>query len=117
MNIFTKLWILPASCVGLFLSLLYGRMDVSTLDDLKLIRVRRLFPSYASAQTHGNVILYRGKKMSVFIIEHETVHVRQYMRWGIFFYPAYALCSIWAFLKGESPYFDNCFEKEAYKDK
>jgi len=55
--------------------------------------------------------------MSVFIIEHETVHVRQYMRWGIFFYPAYALCSIWAFLKGESPYFDNCFEKEAYKDK
>jgi hypothetical protein len=44
---------------------------------------------------------------------HELVHVRQYERWGIAFFPAYAASSLWQWLKGRRAYWDNGFEIEA----
>jgi len=45
--------------------------------------------------------------------EHELVHVRQCERWGILFFPAYVLSSLWQGLRGRRPYWDNPFEAEA----
>jgi hypothetical protein len=39
--------------------------------------------------------------------------VRQYERWGLLFYPAYGLSSLWQLLRGRRPYWDNVFEVEA----
>ena len=44
---------------------------------------------------------------------HEHVHVRQYERWGVGFWPAYLLSSARAKLRGGDAYRDNRFEKEA----
>jgi hypothetical protein len=44
---------------------------------------------------------------------HEHVHVRQYERWGVFFFPAYALSGAWQALRGRHWYLDNPFEREA----
>lgn len=44
---------------------------------------------------------------------HERVHVAQYERWGLLFFPAYALASLWQLLRGRRPYWDNVFEVEA----
>jgi hypothetical protein len=48
------------------------------------------------------------------IRSHEHVHVRQYERWGLFFFLAYPLASLLALLAGQRPYFDNVFERAAY---
>jgi hypothetical protein len=44
---------------------------------------------------------------------HECVHVRQALRWGIFFPLAYLAASFWARHQGGCPYADNVFEREA----
>jgi len=48
---------------------------------------------------------------------HELCHVEQQFRWGIFFYPAYLLSSvfIWLFQRSRHAYLDNPFEREARK--
>lgn len=45
---------------------------------------------------------------------HELVHVRQAERWGPLFLAAYCWSSIAALLRGDDPYYDNVFEREAY---
>ena len=44
---------------------------------------------------------------------HELVHVQQCERWGIAFFPAYVLSSVWQALRGRRAYWDNAFEVEA----
>jgi hypothetical protein len=44
---------------------------------------------------------------------HELVHVRQYERWGLMFFPAYAASSVWQWMRGRNAYLDNRFEVEA----
>jgi len=44
---------------------------------------------------------------------HERVHVRQYERWGILFFPLYAASSLAQIARGRDPYRDNAFEREA----
>jgi hypothetical protein len=46
--------------------------------------------------------------------DHERVHVRQVERWGPAFIPAYLLASILAWMRGQDPYLDNHFEREAF---
>jgi hypothetical protein len=48
--------------------------------------------------------------------EHELVHVRQYERWGLLFVPAYLVASLWQKARGRHPYWDNPFEREAYRE-
>jgi hypothetical protein len=45
---------------------------------------------------------------------HERVHVRQYERWGVLFFPLYAASSLWQLARGRDPYLDNRFEREAF---
>jgi hypothetical protein len=47
--------------------------------------------------------------------QHEREHVRQYERWGPFFFVAYAASSAWQVLKGRRAYWDNYFEVQARK--
>jgi hypothetical protein len=69
----------------------------------------------ASAMTLGHVILGQSRWCLDWARDHEHVHVRQYMRWGPFFLPAYALSSFLCWCRGQNPYFDNRFEKPAYE--
>lgn len=47
------------------------------------------------------------------LLEHELVHVRQYERWGVLLWPAYAVASVSAKLRGGNAYSDNHFERQA----
>ena len=68
----------------------------------------------AAAITFGHTVLARTQGDLDASRSHERIHVRQYERWGLFFIPAYLLCSLWLLLRRRSPYWDNPFEKEAY---
>lgn len=72
-------------------------------------------PGGASALTLGHVVLARDAECHERTRIHERVHVRQVERWGLFFLPAYLLCSFWLLLRGRNPYRDNPFEIEAYR--
>lgn len=69
----------------------------------------------AAAMTIGHVILGQDQSCLKECRAHEHVHVRQYERWGIFFFPAYLGASLWLAAMGRDPYFDNPFEVEAYR--
>ena len=69
----------------------------------------------ASAMTIGHVILGQDLNCLNDSRLHEWVHVRQYERWGIFFFPAYFGAMVWMVCKGRHPYFDNPFEVEAFR--
>jgi hypothetical protein len=69
----------------------------------------------AAAMTLGHVILGRDRDALDFTRNHEHVHVGQYMRWGPFFLPAYALSSFLCWRRGLNPYLDNRFEKPAFE--
>lgn len=65
--------------------------------------------------TFGHVILGTCQPTLQALRSHEWVHVRQYERWGPFFFLAYPLSSLWALLQGRHPYWDNAFECAAYR--
>ncbi len=69
----------------------------------------------ASGMTIGHVILGKNARILDDVRLHEHVHIRQYERWGILFLPAYFLSSIFVWLRGKHPYYDNPFEKEAFE--
>lgn len=66
------------------------------------------------AITLGHTILGQTDASLDISRNHETVHVKQYERWGPFFLPAYYLSSIYIWLSGRQFYRDNPFEREAY---
>lgn len=68
-----------------------------------------------AAMTLGHVIIGRSVADLDFTCDHERVHVRQYERWGPFFVPAYFAASAYCWARGRNPYFDNCFEVQAFK--
>ena len=47
---------------------------------------------------------------------HEHAHVRQYERWGLLFFPAYAGASLVAWLCARHPYWHNHFECQARRE-
>lgn len=69
----------------------------------------------ASAMTLGHVILGQDRWSLDWTRNHEHVHVGQYVRWGPFFLPAYALSSFVCWRRGLDPYRDNRFEKPAFE--
>lgn len=69
----------------------------------------------AEAMTIGHVVLGQTFLSLEKTRRHEHVHVRQYERWGLFFFPAYFGASFFQWLKGDHPYFDNPFEVEAFR--
>lgn len=67
-----------------------------------------------NAITFGHVIIGLDQAALDACRAHEHVHVRQYERWGILFYPLYFGSSLLALLRGHSPYWANHFERQAY---
>ena len=66
-----------------------------------------------SAITIGHVIFSRDDATAVKWCAHERIHTRQYERWGVFFPLAYVTASAIAWTRGQCPYRDNIFEREA----
>lgn len=73
-------------------------------------------PFCAAAMTLGHVIIGCDECCLAATREHELVHVRQYERWGPLFIPAYLLSSLWLWTRGRHPYWENPFEREAYRE-
>ncbi|MCA1583289.1 MAG: hypothetical protein LC791_00470 [Acidobacteria bacterium] len=61
----------------------------------------------------GHVVAARDAEALSSTRAHERAHVAQAERWGPFFVPAYLAASLWAVGRGEHPYFDNLFERDA----
>ncbi|QDT43593.1 hypothetical protein Pan241w_36950 [Gimesia alba] len=69
---------------------------------------------FTLALTLGHTILGQTDASLDISRDHETVHIRQYERWGPFFLPAYFLSSLYMWFVGRRFYRDNPFEREAY---
>jgi hypothetical protein len=68
-----------------------------------------------AAMTLGHVVLGCDLECLERTRRHEHVHVRQYERWGPLMIPLYLLYSLLAYRRGQHPYLDNPFEKEAFE--
>ncbi|MFK7736539.1 MAG: hypothetical protein AB8B50_10940 [Pirellulaceae bacterium] len=120
------LWASPYSALGVCIGLLgcatggKGRLRDSALEFYgggTRWMVRRLpLGDRTAGITLGHVILGQEDKMLVQIGAHERVHVRQFERWGPLMGPAYLIASLWAWGRGGDAYWDNVFEKEAYRE-
>ncbi|MGE5097923.1 MAG: hypothetical protein ACM3SO_22490 [Betaproteobacteria bacterium] len=110
------LWALPATCVGACLGLLCLLRGARVRLVEGAIEVGgglpRRFPF--GAITFGHVIIGHTAEGLEDWRAHEQVHVRQYERWGVLFFALYAASSIREWLRGNDPYRDNRFEREAY---
>ena len=67
-----------------------------------------------SAITFGHVIVGVDHLTLERARAHERVHVRQYERWGVLFFPLYLGSSLLELARGRDPYWSNCFEREAH---
>lgn len=116
------LWALPATLVGVVAAIpcalaggrcriVEGVLEVSggRLGD-------RLQRFGFGAITFGHIVIGLDERCLVACRSHERVHVGQYERWGILFFPLYLASSAWQWLRGRDPYRDNRFEREAYGD-
>ncbi len=120
------LWAAPASAVGLVfalaaratgaqMALVQGTLEVAggrvgpAVD-----RLPRCLQFHAI--TFGHVIIATDERLLAACRAHEQVHVRQYERWGVFFFPLYLGSSLVQLVLGRDPYRDNHFERQAYRD-
>lgn len=117
------LWTSPNSLIGLAV----GLLTLATGGQAQVRRgvlefhggfarwlLERLPPRGIIAMTLGHTVLGITAAALDVARDHEHVHVRQYERWGPLFLPAYGLCSLAAWWRGERAYRDNYFEREAY---
>jgi len=123
-SVAVRLWALPTTLVGLILAaaaLFGGRASlragvVEAHGGLLSVALRGwpLFGAGVAAMTLGHVILAMTEEDLERHRGHELVHVQQCERWGPLFLPAYAVSSLWAWLRGRDPYTGNTFEREAF---
>ena len=117
-------WVSPTSVAGLIVALLAAhRGGVAVVDGvleaygpmLEWILSRLPPGGGITAITLGHVVLGRDAAALAATRAHERVHVGQYERWGPLFVPAYLLSGLLALVRGGHPYFDNHFEREAFR--
>ncbi|MHB1245423.1 MAG: hypothetical protein ACYCZH_03220 [Sulfuriferula sp.] len=65
------------------------------------------------AITFGHVVIGLSERHLECLRAHEHEHVRQYERWGIFFFLAYPASSLYQWVRGNKAYWDNWFEVQA----
>jgi hypothetical protein len=117
------LWAAPATAVGLVLALIArvlgaraavvdGTLEVGGGRFGRLVGALPRFLRFG-AITFGHVIVGTNGDALRTARSHEQVHVRQYERWGILFFPLYLGSSLWEVLRGRSAYRGNAFEREA----
>lgn len=120
------IWAAPSTALGLVLVALAAPCGVSGLIVDGVIEAHGPALRWAlqnltwvrggvSAITFGHVVLGIDRDALALTRRHERVHVAQYELWGPFFIPAYLLASLWMLLRGRHPYFDNPFEREAFR--
>lgn len=112
------LWAAPCSTVGLLLggAVCLAGGSARVIDGVLEVALhpapyRGRLPF--SAITFGHVVLGTDADTLARVRAHEQVHVRQYERWGLLFFLAYPAASVYAWLRGRRPYWDNVFEIEA----
>lgn len=124
---FVKLsWALPCTALGLVPSavvILLGGKAMRKDGTLEVTLRKRLSSCGKTAKslpfrgiTFGHIVIAVTEEELGRLRAHELVHVRQYERWGIFFFPAYLGSSLWQLLRGRRPYLDNHFEVQARND-
>ena len=108
-------WAAPCTAVGLvptLAALLSGgsaRIESGVIE-VALSGAERVSRIPFGAITFGHVILGRNARMLKELRPHERMHVRQYERWGPFFFLAYPASSLYQLLRGRNPYWFNYFE-------
>ena len=65
------------------------------------------------AMTLGHVVLGANQETLALHRAHEHEHVRQYERWGVFFFPGYLASSAIQWARGNDAYWHNGFERQA----
>jgi hypothetical protein len=124
MNFLRYAWAAPATLLGLALSIPFlcsgarlrpveGALEVAHPSVERLVSRLPAGLRFA-AITFGHVIIGVNRGTLAHCRSHEHVHVRQYERWGVLFFPVYLGSSLHQFLRGRDPYRDNCFEREAF---
>jgi hypothetical protein len=117
-------WAAPATLVGLLVALpafatgararvVDGAIEVAGG------RIERLIAALPRrcrfcAITFGHLVVCTDECTAAVVRAHERVHVRQYERLGMLFFPLYIGSSVVQWLRGRDPYRDNRFEREAY---
>ena len=117
-------WALPATFAGLLLSLpafalgAKGRIVEGAVEVAggRIDRCLLMLPRYCrfGAITFGHVIIGVDHETLARHRVHEHVHVRQYERWGVLFFPLYLSSSLLQIARGRDPYLNNSFEREAF---
>ena len=118
-------WASPCSAAGLIVALPLIAMGARARAEGGVVEIAfRPTPGHCGrvarklhyrAITLGHVILAVTDAELASLRAHERVHVAQYERWGLLFFAAYPLASLWQSLAGRDPYWDNPFEIEARK--
>jgi hypothetical protein len=118
------LWVSPATAVGLLFAVIAVGAGATPriADGIIEVAGGRLrhflspLPPCARfpAITLGHVIIGLDHPLLSTVRAHELVHVQQYERWGVLFFPLYMASSIAQLIRGRHPYLDNAFEREAY---
>ena len=123
-RILAYLWASPATALGLLcapLAWLSGG-HVALVDGVVEIHgglIKRLLDGglpvigSGAAMTLGHVVIGQDQLCLLQSRRHERVHVRQYERWGLAFFPAYLAAGAWQWLRGRRAYWGNPFEVEA----
>ena len=70
-------------------------------------------PCRFGAITFGHLVISLDERTADCVRAHEQVHIRQYERWGVLFFPLYLGSSMAELVRGRDPYRDNRFEREA----
>ena len=104
---------LPFLCAGTRGRIVDGVLEVGGPGVARLVAALPAFMRFG-AITFGHVILGVNAETLACCRSHEHVHVRQYERWGIVFFPAYLGSSLVQLARGRDPYRDNRFEREAF---
>ena len=118
-------WASPATVIGLFIAtiviclgararLVEGVIEVGG-GPLGAFGRARLKLLRFEAIALGHVVIGNNHEVLARVRAHEQVHVRQYERWGLLFFPLYWGSSIWQFLCGRDAYLHNHFEVEAFR--
>lgn len=120
MRLLASLWALPVSLLGLLLAALLGlaaglrwNWREGVLELLPRREPRWLQRLGIDAIALGDLVIARNAGLMDALRAHERVHVAQARRWGPLFLLAYPLASLYCLLRGQRPYWDNCFEREA----
>lgn len=118
-----RAWAAPCSAVGLLFALVplalggRARRCDGTLEVTYRDQERQCGPFARRLPfrgiVFGHVILAVTHEELQRIGPHERVHVRQYERWGPFFFLAYGASSLWQLVRGRRPYWHNHFEVQA----